>query len=575
MARKVNVKIEINGKPISPIAHLAINQPLNGHHSFELRCPIKENEKILSDSSDACGKEIKIDIDAGNTKSKAKNFFKGVVTGVSLSKHQGAANEIVYFGYGPTLLMDDGAHNQSFPEKTLDKIIKEVAGKYSVSIKSDPAHTSTIPYVVQYRESSFHFISRLARLYGEWFFYDGADLYFGKAPSSSPIDLVFERDLFSFDLALNLVPTKFTWMAYDNLSHQFPESSSSAAKVSGLDEYGKKISSASEKLFSNEPALAIYAEVQDKSQLDEIAKHRRAAQAADFVVFHGASDNHALKPGSIIEVKGKIGDAVNPTGKELSYGEFRIIKVSHSTDSLGNYQNHFKAIPSSLVEPPENGLVTNPICEIQVAEVLENHDPDELGRVRVKFPWQTESGEKTPWIPVTASGAGGSHGHYFVPEVGDEVLVGFEHNNPDKPYVLGGLYHGDAKPEGMSDKDNNKKVIQTKSGNKITFDDTPSGEEIKIENGHNVITLNLGGSGKIDISSDGDINISGKNITISASGNLNMSGNKSEMSGMQSAKVTSVDTTVEGTAKGTLKGSGGEVVTTVGVTITGAVIKLN
>src|SRR5690606_33960359 len=98
----------------------------------------------------------------------------------------------------------------------------------------------------------------------------------------------------------------------------------------------------------------------------------------------------------------------------------------------------------------------------------ENHDPEELGRVRVQFQWQKANGDKTPWIRVAASGAGGGYGYFFVPEKGDQVFVGLEHNNPDKPYVVGGLYHGKAKPKGVSDKDNNKKVIQTKSGNIIS-----------------------------------------------------------------------------------------------------------
>src|SRR5690606_11906540 len=145
----------------------------------------------------------------------------------------------------------------------------------------------------------------------------------------------------------------------------------------------------------------------------------RAGRSGNFVVFNGASDNHGLKPGSIITVKGKIGDADNSAGQDVSYGEYRIIKISHSTDALGNYQNHFKAIPSSLTEPPVNTTVSNPVCEMQPAEVLENHDPEELGRVRVQFQWQKSNGDKTPWIRVAASGAGGGYGYFFVPEKGD------------------------------------------------------------------------------------------------------------------------------------------------------------
>lgn len=579
MSRKVNVNIEINGKAISPISYLAIHQPLNGHHAFELRCPVQEREQVLSNSSEACGKEVKIDISSGSGRSDAKNFFKGYVTGVSLSKHQGATNEIIYYGHSPTLLMDDGAHNQSFEEKSLEKIAKEVIGKYGVSPKVNTAFKGQIPYAVQYRETGFQFLSRLANQYGEWFFYDGTDLYFGKAPTSSAIDLVFGRDLSSFDLALNVLPVKFKWMAYDEVGHKFPESSSASAKVPGLDEYGKKVNSASDALFSNEPAVAVYAEVQDKAELDELTKHHRAGRAGNFVTFNGSSDNHALKVGSIINVRGTIGEAGagagSGSGSDTSYGEFRIIRISHSTDALGNYENHFKAIPSSLVEPPLNTSVVNPECEMQPAEVLENHDPEEMGRVRVQFQWQKSTGDKTPWIRVAASGAGGGYGYFFVPEKGDQVFVAFEHNNPDKPYVVGGLYHGKAKPKGVSDKDNNNKVIQTKSGNKISLVDKSGSEEIKIENGTNVITLSLKAPGSITIATDGDISLSGKNITIAAEQKLAMSSMEASLEGTQKVNIKGMETTLEADVKNTVKGTMVEVSASAITDIKGAMVKLN
>lgn len=574
MARKVNVNIEINGKNISPFSRLILQQPLNDHHTFELHCPIQEKDKALLDTGDVCGKEIKIEMSAGIGRGGAQHFFKGFVTAVSLSKHQGSTNEIIYYGHAPTLLLDDGPHNQSFSEKSLDKIAKEVAGKYNVTFKTSPAFKGTIPYVTQYRESSFHFLGRLANQYGEWFYYDGAELYLGKAPSTAPIDLVFGRDLSSFDLELHAGPTKFKWMAYDEVGHKFPESPSSSAKVAGLDDYGKKVASASDALFTNEPTVPAYADVQDKAELDELVKHQRATRSGSFVMINGVSDHHGIKVGCLVNIKGRIGDVANSLGKEVGYGEFRVIRISHTTDALGNYQNQFQAVPSSIAEPPRNPLVADPVGEIQPAEVLENYDPEELGRIRVQFQWQKTTGDKTPWIRQAGSSAGGGYGHYFVPEKGDQVLVGFEHGNPDRPYVIGSLYHGSAKPTGFPDKDNYNKVIQTKSGNKIFLVDKPSSEEIKIENGHNSITLSLSGSGSIAISSSGDISLSGANITISAGGNLTLSGKVAEMSGSDSATITSKETTVEGTTTAILQ-SKGKVVATTDVEITGSTIKLN
>ncbi len=588
MERKVTASVEIDGKAISPINSLSIQQPMNGHHSFELRCPVREKEKSLADAgNNFIGKEIKIELAAGAVKS-AKNLFKGIITNVSLSKTHGSANEIIYYGHSPTILMDDGQHCQSFEEKSLDKIASDVAAKFSVAIKAEPAHKGVLPYTVQYRETGFQFLNRLASVFGEWFFYSGTDLIFGKAPKETPVELQFGRDLSNFNLALNLMPVKFKQLGYDHLGHQFPESPSSAASVSGLDDFGKIASGASDRLFTNEPLSATIEEVQDKADLDGLTKHKKASKAGNFVVFNGTSDNNQVKLGSIINVKGKIGELGNTSGSDVAYGEYRVIRISHSTDSLGNYQNNFKAVPSGLAEPPVNNAIVHPVCEIQPAEVLENHDPKSLGRVRVQCLWQKPSGDKTPWIRVAASGAGGSHGAYFVPEKGDSVLVAFEHNNPNKPYVIGSLYHGKSKPaDGLSDPDNNKKSIKTKSGNQITLTDKGGKEEIKIENKTNVITLTMDGDLKITISTAGNMLLNAKNIALNATETISITAGKTvaAMAGEKESLVldkeekavilAGTNATVSGKEKADVTSDTTNVDGKKAVNITGKVVKLN
>lgn len=576
MARKLTVNIEIDGSAIDLFDHLSIEQKLHGHHFFELHCPIEEKEKSLADGSNACGKEIKIEFASVGGSAGPKNFFKGFVTSVRLAKQQGSTNTIVYEGFAPTLMMDDGPHNQSFEKKNLDNIVKDVLGKYNLSGAINPAYTAALPYVTQYRETSFNFLSRLADQYGEWFFYDGGQICFGKAPAPDPIELVFGRELTSFDLSLNVQPTKFKWTAYDPVGHKFPESSASSVKLSGLDSNGKKVATASDSFYSNEPAVDIAAEAPDKDLLDGLVQHERTTRSGDFVVVKATSDHHGLKVGSIVNLKGNIGDVNNIAGESVGYGEYRIIKITHLTDALGAYKNRFEAIPSSLVEPPANHSANNPVCEVQIAEVLENDDPEKLGRVRVQFPWQKANDEKTPWIRATAAAAGDGHGDYFIPEKGDQVLVAFEHNNPDKPYVIGALYHGKAKPKDVYDKDNNKKVILTKSGNKIFFQDKGGDEEITIHSGSNTIKLSKSG---ISISASADVSITGNNVTIKATKALTMTSENAKLIGSNSTLIDGggAGSTLECVSGGaTLKGAKVDVSATGGdATINGTTVKLN
>ncbi|MFJ8852723.1 VgrG-related protein [Streptomyces sp. NPDC102437] len=76
--------------------------------------------------------------------------------------------------------------------------------------------------------------------------------------------------------------------------------------------------------------------------------------------------------------------------------------------------------------------------------VTDTHDPEGSGRVKVRFPWLSDE-YASDWARTAQSG-GTSGGEAFIPEVGDEVLVGFEHGHLDRPYVLAGLYNGKDRP---------------------------------------------------------------------------------------------------------------------------------
>jgi len=84
------------------------------------------------------------------------------------------------------------------------------------------------------------------------------------------------------------------------------------------------------------------------------------------------------------------------------------------------------------------------------AIVTNNKDPDGWYRVRVRFPWLSNGGEsggeETAWCRMATFGAGEDRGGYFLPEVGDEVLVAFEHGDIRRPFVIGSMWNSDATP---------------------------------------------------------------------------------------------------------------------------------
>lgn len=135
--------------------------------------------------------------------------------------------------------------------------------------------------------------------------------------------------------------------------------------------------------------------------------------------------------------------------------------------------------------------------------VTNNKDPEGLGRVKIKFPWLSDDNE-TDWVRIATLMAGGERGSFFLPEVGDEVLVAFEHGDINHPYVIGALWNGAAKPpETNSDGENNIRKIKSRSGHEIIFNDDNTAMQEKIEihtnSGHKIVLDDSVGQEKIEI----------------------------------------------------------------------------
>jgi len=114
-----------------------------------------------------------------------------------------------------------------------------------------------------------------------------------------------------------------------------------------------------------------------------------------------------------------------------------------------------------------------------------NDSDGQEGRAKVQFPWFDDQME-TEWCRVCEFYAGNGYGAFFVPEVGDEVLVAFIHGDMRMPIVIGGLYNGKDKPPTHRSADLDQKMIRTKAGNELLFDDTSGKQRVRIttQGGH-------------------------------------------------------------------------------------------
>ena len=150
-------------------------------------------------------------------------------------------------------------------------------------------------------------------------------------------------------------------------------------------------------------------------------------------------------------------------------------------------------------------------------------DPDGLARIRVAYPHLAD--EPSNWARLALPMAGPGRGTFFRPEKGDEVLIVCEHGDIRQPYIIGSLWSAtDKPPDGTgAPADNNIRVIVSRSGHRITLDDTAGSERIEIRDQSGQQTVVLDGS-SITVKADGsDVTIhAAQNVTVSAGGDLNL-----------------------------------------------------
>lgn len=411
--------------------------------------------------------------------------FEGIITQVEMVGSMGETGGVAIHGTSPTILYENNRTLDSWMDQSLSTIIKEATQEYGkVNLVSNPKYAAPIPYMAQYNESVFDFMNRLSALYGEWFYYDGTKVYFGKPDRDNTEKIVYDMDLEEVRLVANLVPGKsarYDYVAQENKQHN----ADTPAKPDGMNDLQSIAHSCSEKAYTAKTTSAADPHVTDKAELDEQMRIVKNASGANLLNIKGIGKTCRIRIGEIIDVSFPDRMKLPPLGK------FRIVGIEHEVRRDGHYSNSFVGVPDSTVHIPVPDA-KRPLALPELATVKENNDDKGQGRVKVAFDWQ-KNGKTTNWIRVQTPNAGVSgavsknRGWVFVPEVGDQVMVSYEHGNPDRPYVTGSVFHSGSGKGG--DKDNKVKSIITRSGNAIVFDDETGSIVITDQTGKQLIIL--------------------------------------------------------------------------------------
>jgi len=576
MTSPIKISVKIGSKKVK-VQSLTINQDVNDHHTFSIytdSTEISNKDEVIKAEEiyDLIAKSIVVEIVNKNDDSE-KLDFRGIVNSIDISKSRGDYDGLVISGRGKTIIIDDRAEVKTYAETTLADIAKEVLADFDGNINVNISPAININYCVQYNETPFDFISRLAFKYGAWFYYDGEHLNLGKYDEKNNYTLKLGKNMSGYDLSLQMLPVNTGYTHYNYLEDSAYEVLGGDVSPPNIGKYGEGTVDASFGYFTRKPLSVSKIFGLKESDVKDFVKNRVHSTTAQMIDLSGDSGNPSLGIGTSIEVSDQDGD---------SMGKYFVKSVTHSWNGEGRYRNHFEGIPAELKFPPPNPHVRIPRAGTQPAIITDNADPERIGRVRVRFPWQDQNSE-SPWIRMTMPYAGEGN-IYFCPEIKDHVMVGFEHDNPDLPYVMGSLYHGKSDVQYFNE-ENVIKAIRTKSGHRIEFHE---GEDdlisICTSDDKNQMILNMK-DGEITVMTEGILNLKGKTINMEGeelnikmdsainieagqdttikSANINLTadqaasikGTEAKIAGDSSAELTGAKVKVEGSAMAVLKGA--------------------
>jgi phage protein D len=445
-----------------------------------------------------------------------------------------------------------GQHVRSFINVSDSDLFNQLAQEVGLQVQMDPA-TLVYPYVFQNNETNLAFLHKRAASLGYLLYVKGTTLYC-KAPTSSqpPQELTWRAGLSEFHPRLTTIEQVNSIAARGwNPAQKQPvvgrlnPSSGVGAPAIGQSANGGAVA---QKAFSvNAELLIADRPIRRQALADQLTKAAANRQAGRFIEAEGACyGNPTLIAGASVNIKG--------VGNRFS-GTYYITNALHNYSAHGGYSTRFSVSgyePSALLDLLIKNEDTDKMAGLFIGIVTDNNDPDGQGRVKVKYPWLSEE-HASDWARVIAPGVGNQRGIEFLPEVNDEVLVGFEMGDIHYPYVLGGLWNGqDAIPERVTSGSGNiqKRIIRSRTGHIITLDDSEGGGGITIaDSAGNQIMLDTQ-TNKLSISVKGDASIQAQgNLTLEATGQLQLKGT----AGVSVESSANLD--VKGTAIVNIKGT--------------------
>jgi uncharacterized protein involved in type VI secretion and phage assembly len=516
-----------------------------------------------------------------------RTLFDGDITGVTIEHRERQPPELVVVAHDRAYRLGRSTTVETYTKRKYSDIVSTLAEKHGLTASVDQT-TAVVEYLMQV-DSDLALLDALADRTGFDWWVDADTLHFKKPEAGNTVELAIDKSLLSFSVrASGLHADSVRIDGWDRHKQQVVSGHAAATEArltpdaELLTPYlspGGKLHGSAE-LFSAGMAAA---SPDEATELSEVLRDRTVAAAITARgVVEGAP---ALKPGVSVRVSG-----VGPLA-----GTYHVTEVEHHFRRTG-VQTRFVAgdrRPRSLVDTLAGGTNGTPTERVNttfhhtglvVGDVTNIKDPEQMGRVKVRYPGLS-SEQESGWARVLTMGGGKERGMVFLPEVGDEVLVGFEGGDLRQPVVLGGLY-GAKSTIPLWDVDQGKvdgRRITSRLGHYVELGDGSSadkqhvmlmlaGQKSKLRLGKDRVDLEVpagvpvalkSGNASITLGDDGSITLKGakiviegdQSVAISAKGNVKLVGDQSAtVESKLQAAVKGAQTDLEGSGIMQIKG---------------------
>jgi type VI secretion system secreted protein VgrG len=459
------------------LVSVEITQELNQHWWCKVECRQTEDQRFPTEQ--CLGQDIQV---LTYDESGAENVvFDGFIFDVELTYEVWGSYTAQLTAVTRSYKMDHTTRKAYYLAKTLDQVAQELAGYAGLTSSVKGPSKKPLNYM-QWGESDFDFLNRLVDDYGCWLRPNSKGVeIFNSFQEGTKLQWRDEAGLLKFKTKGTLGQPSFNGAHYDHhamKSDTYTGVSDDAQFYNSIAPLVDAVKTQSKKVM---PSGYVHqrARVMTLDDYQTVLKKESVRAIGGNIIGHGESRNQQMLPGNTVQIDGTL-DA---------QGMYGVIKVVHRWTATG-YVNEFWCTPwkdYTNPDPPEANLWYG----LVPARVVANNDPKKMGRIQVQYYWQDDG--NAYWARMVTPHAGSDRGFMFMPEVGDEVVVGFEDGDLERAVVLGCLWNGvdQAPRQGFWNKaedvstnsdlqENDIKRIVTKSGHRLQFVDKQGKESIAL-----------------------------------------------------------------------------------------------